>query len=394
LSSAKQTIRPAWFGEVEKGSAPAELSAYFLELSSLLDRIESSTSHYQALGLNRSATREHVNDAYQQALSFLYPEYSVGAVLPSEVTARIDNAFRRVSLAFSVLASFANRRGYEPRDLDRIEKPAAAAPASASNRSARLTNSASIAQSQGGEIASEIRIGQQKAQPTAYRESVCAASGDNRRRSERMRLAMPVRANGFDRKTGKWNEMTQTVDVGRTGLTLRMKRRVQLGRVLYLTLPLPAKLRSHCYSEPHYGVYALIRRVEPPRDGARNVSLEFLGEHPPDGFLDKPWAVFRTKKWDGSQRRRGARQKRAEQVRVEYFSDALQLVASEDAETENSSRTGLRITVKAAPAEFDLVRVSCRALGFEALAAPRNRFVAKDGVERLCVKFIEKEWPL
>jgi hypothetical protein len=298
------------------------------------------------------------------------------------------------SLAFSVLAGFANRRGYEPTDVARLEKVSGASAPTASQGNLGSADSASTARLQDRADAPEINIPPQRPQPLVYSESGRAASGNNRRRCERVRLSIPARATGFDRKTGKWNEMTETVDVGRTGLTLRMRRRVQPGSVLYLTLPLPTKLRSHGYSEPHYSVYTLVRRVEPPREGAWEVSLEFLGEHPPAGFLDKPWAVFRTRKWNGGERRRAPRIKRAERVRVEYLSEAMQLVASEDAETENVSRTGLRIAVKAAPAVFDIVRVSSAVRGFRALAAARNRFVATDGIERLCVQFIDKEWPL
>ena len=50
---------------------------------------------------------------------------------------------------------------------------------------------------------------------------------------------------GYDRKTGKWEECAETVDASRTGITLLMNRRVRHGSVLYLTLPLPARLRNH-----------------------------------------------------------------------------------------------------------------------------------------------------
>jgi hypothetical protein len=188
--------------------------------------------------------------------------------------------------------------------------------------------------------------------------------------------------------------MSETVDLDRTGLTLKIRRRVRFGHVLFITLPLPTKLRSHGYSLPHYSVYALVRRVEPPRDGVWVISLEFIGEHPPTGFLDKPWATFRTKTWDRSERRRAQRIKRAEKIRLEYFTEPMKMLASEVAETENVSRTGLRILVKCAPPEFDVVRVRSNTRRFDGLAAPRNRFVAKDGIERLCVQFIDKEWPL
>jgi hypothetical protein len=82
-----------------------------------------------------------------------------------------------------------------------------------------------------------------------HTESSPDATGDNRRRCQRIRLSIPARTTGFDQKNGKWHEMAETVDVSRTGLRLRMRSPVLQGNVLYLTLPLPAKLRSHGYSE-------------------------------------------------------------------------------------------------------------------------------------------------
>lgn len=345
------------------------------------------------LGLNRSATREDIDASYRQALGLMYPEYGVGAVLPPDVTTRIDRAFSKASLAFSVLGSFVNRRAYEPRDVTRLETVPTVAASSDSKAKAGFCDPAAKARSAKREDEREIAVSQ-NLQSRVYSEYGRTSSEDNRRRTERVRLSIPARVTGFDRKTGKWNEITETVDVGRTGITLRMRRRVQPGGVLYLTLPLPTKLRSHGYSDPHYSVYSLIRRVEPPSEGAWKVSLEFLGEHPPTGFLDKPWAVFRTKRPAGSERRRSPRISRTERLRIEYLSEAMQLVASENAQTENVSRTGLRIMVKAAPVEFDIVRVICAVHGFNGLAAARNRFIAKDGIERLCVQFLDAEWPL
>ena len=365
---------------------PEELSSYFLELASLLERVDSSTTHYQALGLNRSASREEIDASYRQMLSLFFPEYSVGAVLPSDLITRLDNAFKKASLAFSVLASFSRRRAYDPREAE----PAKAPPAD----SVRTPGPAEPNSEPASRDEDEIRMPQQTSQSRVYRESGRTVAPDNRRRCERMRLSLPARVTGFDRNKGKWNEMTETVDVDRTGLTLRVRRRVKFGNVLYLTLPLPTKLRTHGYSVPHYSVYALVRRVDPPSDGIWLASLEFLGEHPPAGFLDKPWAVFRTRKWNGSERRRSPRIRRAERIRLEYFNEPMRLIATEEAETENVSRTGLRISVKAAPAEFDVVRIRSAARGFDGLAAPRNRFVGKDGIERLCVQFLDKEWPL
>jgi len=226
-----------------------------------------------------------------------------------------------------------------------------------------------------------------------HTESSPDATSDNRRRCERISLSIPARTTGFDRRNGKWHEMAETVDASRTGLRLRMRSPVLQGNVLYLTLPLPAKLRSHGYSKPHYSVYTLVRTVESAGNGMREVGLEFLGEHPPQGFLERPWDLFR-KAWGGDERRRAPRVSRAEIVTVEYFSESMELIASEVARTENVGRSGLRIAVSAAPVAFDLVGVSCELHGFDGLAAVRNRFSARDSLERLCVQFIDKEWPL
>jgi len=225
-----------------------------------------------------------------------------------------------------------------------------------------------------------------------FSETTRAKSGDNRRRVERFKLSIPVRVTGCDRH-GKWNEMAETVDVGRTGLKVRLRRRVSPGTVLYVTLPLPAKLRSHGFAEASYNVYTLIQRVDPPRQGSRLVGLEFIGERPPAGFLAKPWASFRRRR-SGKECRRPAREQKVEKVTVEYFDESMRAISKDEARTENVSSKGLRILGTSAPTEFDLVRVSCQSLNFESMAALRNRYTGNDGLERVCLQFIDKEWPV
>jgi hypothetical protein len=171
-------------------------------------------------------------------------------------------------------------------------------------------------------------------------------------------------------------------------VTLHLRKQVRQNTVLYITLPLPTKLRTHGFADASFNTYALVRRVEPLKNGERTVALEYIGEHPPTGYLEKPWATFRPSKWGGQERRRNRRENRVEKVRVEYFNEAFASLGSEDTFTENQSQTGMRLFVKNAPFEFDLVRVTYLARKFEALAAVRNRYVAKDGAERLCLHFI------
>src|SRR5205085_2318120 len=107
----------------------------------------------------------------------------------------------------------------------------------------------------------------------AYNEFSRSVKSDNRRRTERFRLAMPTRVTGYDKLTGKWDEMTQTINVSRTGVRLRLRHRLRLGNVMHLMLPLPVKLRSHGYYDSTYKVYAIVRRIEPAKGGEQAVGL-------------------------------------------------------------------------------------------------------------------------
>jgi len=376
--------------------APDQMSAYFLDLGGLLGRIDSATTYYEVLGVVRTDGQEKIKSSFQQLLDLLFPPYVIARTMPENMTPRIERAFNKASQAFAVLASYARRNEYDKALLSITTKALApSAPIGSQvdqpkSRPGSADRSDSPAVAAAGDHLTLSRMPQRG----VYKESVNAKSSENRRRCGRIQLPIPARVTGYDRRNGKWHEMTETIDVSRTGVRLRLRRRVKHGTVLYITLPLPSKLRAHGFAEQSYNVYTLVRRVEPPRQGVRAIGVEFIGEHPPAGFLDKPWAVFRPRSWGGHERRRPNREQQAEKVRIEYFDESMHSISREEARTENVSRTGLRISGTAAPPEFDLVMVSCPRLKFEAMAALRNRYLGKDGLERICVQFIDREWPV
>jgi len=220
------------------------------------------------------------------------------------------------------------------------------------------------------------------------------SADNNRRRCERLGLSLPVRVTGHDRRGGQWVEMAESLNVSRTGVKLRLQRRVHHGHVLHLMLPLPWQLRQHGHAKPSYQTYALVRRIEPSENGRCVVGLEFLGEYPPPRFIDQPWAVFRAAEWKGPSRRRLPREHRAEAVWLQYLTAGLGVVEQGSGRTENVSRGGARVCVQSPLAEFDLIKVTVVESGFESLAAVTNRYLGEDGFERLCLQLIGQEWPL
>jgi hypothetical protein len=52
----------------------------------------------------------------------------------------------------------------------------------------------------------------------------------------------------------------------------------------------------------------------------------------------------------------------------------------------------MRIRVKTPSPESDILKVTSRSRNFSSLAVVRNRYVGKDGFERLCLQFTENKW--
>ncbi len=373
------------------------INAYYLEIEYLLERVEGATTHYQTLGVERSATSEEVVLAYQKSVGVLHPSYhKVRAAVPDEMLARVDRAFKKVSQAFTVLTNSTKRAQYDGR-----RNPGAyatvplAAPKPEIPKSTNPAQPGVSAASDNRPVKAEaIEIKLAPEMRPAFTRAATDEATVERRRCERFKLSVPVLVAGYDSTGGKWQEVTKTVDVSRIGAAVRMRRRVKHGLVIHITLPLPAKLRSHGFSDAGYNMYAIVRRVEPLIDDMRVVGLEFIGANPPADYLYKPWATFRTQKWTGLDRRREKREQRVEPVAVEYLDGSMRRIAREAGVTENVSPSGARVCVKAAPPEFEFVRVTSPNRSFNSVALIRNQWTGTDGFERLCLQFVDHKWPM
>lgn len=402
------------------------ISAHYLEVEYLLDLVERSTGHYQTLGIERTATVEEVIDAYHKAVRILHPSYhKVRASIPDQMLKRVDEVFERISQAFTVLTDFRKRAEYDQSLVHRSKTPPPVqAPQPRQSEPAptvlKSSNNGSSNQFSAGRASQSVRtppprppvrqnanphlsqssdvesllIKDASSQQAVYTIASTDGSNDQRRRCERFKLSIPVLVGGCDQISGKWQEMTKSFDVSRAGIGIRLSRRLRTGMVVHITMPMPAKLRTHGYSDPSYNIYAIVRRVELPENDTRVVGLEFLGERPPSLYLHKPWATFQTQKWGGVERRREKRVHRTEKVKVEYLDENMHVTGREHAVTENISPGGVRVCVKAVPPECDVVKITCTRCRFESRAAIRNRYVGRDGTERLCLQFLDDKWPL
>jgi len=389
-------------GGLIRSSAPLNtgklISAYYLEIEYLLERIEGASTHYQTLGVERSADNEEVILAYQKAVTVLHPSYhKVRAAVPDDMLVRVDKAFKKVSEAFAVLTNSTQRVNYDGQNRSPVSYATRPLELPGEPPKERPDVSQPEPEKKNGSnnkkhvIAEALQIAVSREMRPVFTKASREASAE-RRRCERFKLTVPVLVAGYDHTGGKWQEVTKTINVSRIGVALRLTRRVKHGLVVHITLPLPTKLRSHGFSEAGYNMYAIVRRVEPVIDGMRIVGLEFVGASPPSDYLYKPWSTFRTAKWSGSDRRCEKREQRAEAVAIEYLDETMQRISRQAGVTEDVSPSGARVCVKSAPPEFEFVRVTSPNRGFNSLALVRNQWLGTDGFDRLCLQFVDQKW--
>ncbi len=384
------------------------ISAYYLEIEPLLERVERSKTHYQTLGLERSATNEQIILAYHHTVKLLHPAYyKVRAAVPDDMLARIDLIFGKVSQAMFVLTTPHKRLEYDEslrrpaRNSGRLvlgkfnDESESTATTETRTTEASAVEKEAAEQDRGKPVDQQtVDINVVPIQRAVFTKLASAEKTGNRRRCDRYNLSVPVLIAGYDGAGGKWQEVAKTIDVSRLGVAVKLRKQVRHGAVLHVTLPLPMKLRSHGFSDPGYNMYAIVRRVELPKDETRIVGLEFIGKNPPAGYLYKPWATFRTQKWAGQDRRMEPRENRAEPVVVEFLNESMKSLGRSVAVTENISRGGARICIKSSPPKFDLVKITSVDRTFDSLALVRNHYVEHDGYDRLCVQFVNNKWPM
>jgi CheY-like chemotaxis protein len=355
--------------------------AYLKRVERVVELVKNAKTYYEVLGVRPSATREEILKAHQGVIRVLNPLYHRStALFSADMQRRIDKALQHVTVACAMLSIHSRRIDYDK---------SIGVQAGANKRQTQVEGD--NAKWQEGNPAT-LDEGEERSPAADHQQPQLAGpaasqSEDNRRRSARLKLVLPVRVTGHDQTTGEWSEVTETVEVSPIGSKLKLNRRVRHRSVVQLSLPLPSELRNHAKLDPNYKVYALVRNVCTSRDGGRIVGVEFIGEKPPQGFGEEPWATFQMQ-WTGDERRREPRVEKAETVVIEYLDAAMQPIGRDEAVTENIGSRGMRIRLSKPAPEFDLVKTFSGDEKRESIAAVSDRYVNKDGYERICLRLI------
>lgn len=232
---------------------------------------------------------------------------------------------------------------------------------------------------------------------------------------ERLELSLPVRVRCREAIGVEWTEVTRLIDVTPFGAGFTLKRAIEKGRVLHMTIPMPRQLRVFDHIEDQYKVWALVRYVKTADPTASKgpvfeVGVAFLGKYPPASFEENPARRYELggpnsgdlnaiAEWSPTELtspedRAPTRHNIPVNVLVESFNEKGQIEHTEQTVTENISPKGAAIYTTLSLPVGRIIRLSSEQYNQSVYAAVRGQSTASGGVQRLHVEFIDHEWSL
>ena len=236
---------------------------------------------------------------------------------------------------------------------------------------------------------------------------------------ERLELSLPVRIHCRERADFEWVEMTRLMDVTPFGARFSLSHPTEPGRLLHLTMAMPRQLRCFDFVEPQYRVWALVRNMSAlPVVGSRGerfaAGVAFIGKRPPASYELDPTkryevagSVTESGLWllremaepatvhiPSDDPRPDTRYHMPLEMVVEVFDEQGKVSARETTVTENISRRGAAVFTTLNVERGRLIRLSSTQYNLAVVAAVRARRAGADGVMRLHLEFVDRQWPL
>ena len=203
--------------------------------------------------------------------------------------------------------------------------------------------------------------------------------------------------------------MTRLMNVTPFGAGFSLKRPTEKGRLLHMTIPMPRQLRVFDHVEDQYRVWAIVRhlRTEISERGiVFIVGVAFIGKRPPASYEQEPWRRYDVSIDVGeglpsaqdmtSSDEHGdeTRHHIAVDMRVELLDDNGGVVETEQTVSEKIGTHGATLFTALNLHQGRFIRVTSEQYKMTAHAAIRARHTGPDGIARIQVEFIDKEWPL
>ena len=233
---------------------------------------------------------------------------------------------------------------------------------------------------------------------------------------ERLGLKLPVRVRCRETPDFEWVEVTRLIDVTPFGAGFTLKHPCEKGRLLHMTIPMPRQLRVFDHVEDQYRVWALVRYVRPcPAEAEKpqefSVGVAFVGKRPPKSYQEDPAkrydiaaTVTESELSDDPDQtlrplplpdyREYTRHNMAVDILLETLDQNGVIAQFENTVTENISVRGAMIFTSLDLSKGRFVRLTSQQYNLTLFAAVRSCVKGADGVGRIHLEFIDREWPL
>jgi len=227
---------------------------------------------------------------------------------------------------------------------------------------------------------------------------------------QRLELHLPVRVRCRETADFEWTEVTRLTNVTPFGAGFPLKRPTEKGRLLHMTIPMPRQLRVFDHVEDQYRIWAVVRYLKSftsDKETLFNIGVAFIGKRPPASYDKEPWKRYditstnfqATRTADDllipfTDQRAYTRHNIPVDMRLDIVDGNGNVIQSEHTVTENISTKGATLFTTLEIPLGRFIRVTSDQQGITAHAAIRSRSTGADGVPRIHVEFIDKEWPL
>lgn len=227
---------------------------------------------------------------------------------------------------------------------------------------------------------------------------------------ERLALHLPVRVRCRETPDFEWIEMTRLHNVTPFGAGFGIRRPTEKGRLLHMTIPMPRQLRVFDHLEDQYRIWAIVRYMKSSVQDQQtvfDVGVAFIGKRAPASYEKEPWKRYEisTSAFDAlaagtesvmpiREQRTNDRYNIAVDMRLEVLDVNGNVIESEQSVSENISTKGATIFTTLQIPAGRFIRVTSEQHSITTYAAIRARTTGADGVPRIHVEFVDKEWPL
>jgi hypothetical protein len=231
---------------------------------------------------------------------------------------------------------------------------------------------------------------------------------------DRLKLQLPVRVHVRETVDFEWIEVTRLTNVTPFGAGFTLKRPTERGRLLHMTIPMPRQLRVFDHVEDQYRVWAIVRHLRavessPDKPPLFEVGVAFIGKRPPPSYEADPTKRFSVATTLGERltlnevpepvstsadQRVHTRHNIPVDMLLELLDDKAQVAQSENTVTENISFKGATLFTTLPIPIGRFIRLTSPEYNTRVHAVVRARKTPADGIPRLHVEFIDREWPL